>query len=406
MSTAVDAGLVVVVGYLVALTGAAWMAARRRDADQAPRPVPQRRFVVLVPAHNEEAMIGTTLDSLAAQHYPAALFAVHVVADNCSDETVAVTRGRGVEVHEHIAPDQGGKGPALEWLLRRLWERGDRHDAVVVVDADTTVSPGFLAAVDAAFSQAARVVQGYYSVREPELSTAASFRSAALAARHYLRPLGRTFVGGSAGLYGNGMAFAADVLRTHRWTNHLTEDIELQMELLLAGTRVRFAPAAVVEAEMPHTLDASRSQHERWERGRLDMARRYVPKLVRQAARGGPAGRVAYLDAALDLLVPPFSVLVAGTTVWTGVAVLRSFIAPRRATRRSLLIAALAVAGEMVYVLSALRLARAPASVYRALLGAPKFVVWKVRLWGRMVVRGHTVTWVRTSRNAHGAPHP
>src|SRR6185503_12224921 len=67
---------------------------------------------------------------------------------------------------------------------------------------------------------------------------------------------------------------------------------------------------------MPSSLAAARTQHERWERGRVEIARRYVPRLLRRVVKGGPAGRVAYLDAAMDLLVPPLSV-VAGAAAGT-----------------------------------------------------------------------------------------
>ena len=83
--------------------------------------------------------------------------------------------------------------------------------------------------------------------------TLAGLRAAALTLRHHLRPLGRTTLGASSGLYGNGMAFSRELLEHRAWTNHLTEDIEMQMELLLEGTLVVYAPAAVIEAEMPAT---------------------------------------------------------------------------------------------------------------------------------------------------------
>ena len=134
-------------------------------------------------------------------------------------------------------------------------------------------------------------MQGQYRVRDPGASTAAALRSAALALRHHLRPLGRTALGGSCGLFGNGMAFRAEVLRARAWTDHLTEDIELQMELLLEGVLVAYAPDAVVEAEMPTTLEGARTQNERWERGRIELARRYVPRLV--GARPGATAAAA-----------------------------------------------------------------------------------------------------------------
>ena len=77
------------------------------------------------------------------------------------------------------------------------------------------------------------------------------------------------------------MAFTRRALTVGTWSNHLTEDIELQMELLFAGILVAYAPTAVVEAEMPATLQAAVTQNERWERGRLQLAKRYVPTLLR-----------------------------------------------------------------------------------------------------------------------------
>jgi len=48
---------------------------------------PRKRFAVLVPAHNEERVVGPLVDSLMAQKYPRQLFDVHVIADNCTDHT-------------------------------------------------------------------------------------------------------------------------------------------------------------------------------------------------------------------------------------------------------------------------------------------------------------------------------
>lgn len=384
------------VGYLDALTLAAWMTNRRRER---PRNQARCRFLVLVPAHDEERLVGSTLEALSTLDYPADHYAVHVVADNCADRTVEIVRSHGVEVHERIAPGEGGKGPALQWLLQRLWARGDPHDAVVIVDADTIVRPGFLSVAAAALADGAQVVQGYYAVRDADVSSTAAFRAAALAARHYLRPLGRTSLGGSCGLFGNGMVFAADVLRDRTWSRHLTEDNELQLDLLIDGTKVAFAPTAVVEAEMPHTLEAARSQNERWERGRLDLVRRYVPTLVRLTLTGGPAGRAAYVDAAADQLVPPFSVVVTSTALYGSAAALWLLVAPGPRPRRFAAVAALLAAGETVHVVAALRMVKAPAAVYRSLLTAPRHVAWKTGVWAKMLVRGDDVAWVRTVRN-------
>ena len=203
------------------------------------------------------------------------------------------------------------------------------------LDADTIADPGFLRAVDATLKAGASVVQGHYAVRDQGSTPVVAFRAAALAARNFLRPLGRVMIGGTAGLYGNGMVFRADLMSSRSFSDHLTEDAELQLQLLEEGIKVSFQPAARIEAEMPSTLEAARSQHERWEGGRLDLARRHLPALVRRSVVGGPAGRVAYADAAFDQAVPPFSVVVAGSWMWFVAALVRWARHPLRGRRRS-----------------------------------------------------------------------
>lgn len=394
-----QAWLLLVSGYLGLLTGAAW-AARRRGGEATELPAQAgHRFVVLIPAHDEERGLGTTLDSVAQLDYPPDLFSVHVVADNCTDATAAVARRHGVHVHERVDALAPGKGPALSWLLRRLDATGVAYDAVAVIDADSSVSAGFLRVMDARLARGDRVVQGYYGVRDVEGSWVVALRGAALAARHYLRPLGRTSLGGSAGLHGNGMVFSAEVMHDRSWSGHLTEDIELEAELLLDGERVAFAPDAQVAAEMPVGLAGARSQNERWERGRVEVAKRYVPRLL-QGPRDAPMPhRLRCVDAAVDHLVPPLS-MVAAATVATGLLSGLLWVTRRTALSRFNLVVSLAVGGtQAAYVASGLHMTGAPRSVWISLLRAPLFVLWKLPLWLQALVAGPT-SWIRTARNA------
>lgn len=383
-------------GYLAAVS----IAGVRRPRPR-PRRAPTTRFAILVPAHDEAGGIAETLSSFDRLDYPSDLFEVHVVADNCTDGTAEVVRRCGHRVHERSDLDRPGKGPALNWLFDRIETADGLFDAVAVVDADTTVGPGFLRAMDAALAGGAEVAQGYYTVREPDASPATSFRYAALACRHHLRALGRHRIGASCGLYGNGMVFRRPVLAGRRWSGHLVEDAELQNELLLDGIRVVYVPDAVVEAEMPESAEAATSQNRRWERGRIEMARRYTPRLARNAVsrRSNP---VPEIDAVLDHLVPPLSVLVAFELASAGVA--SAAMAARRPTaRRALATDLLALAVVAAHAVVGLWSVRASTTHYRALLAAPRIAAWKVRLWSGVAVRGDAVAWTRTRRNTESA---
>lgn len=396
--SAANAVLAAPVAYLGVMTVIAATSASRPGRPPPPGP-PTTRFVVLVPAHDEAATIATMLASLAAARYPAGLLTVHVVADNCTDSTAAIAGEFPVEVHERFDPGDPGKGPALNWLVRRLIDREEPFDVAVFVDADTSVDPGFLAAIDRRFRAGARAVQGNYGVRDPFATSATAIRWCALACRHHLRPLARTAIGGSCGLFGNGMAFDRDLVARRQWTAHLVEDMEFQLDLLLDGVMVEYERDAGVVAEMPRTLAASVTQHQRWERGRIQIARSHGPVLLRRLVRPWPARRVAVLDALADMSVPPLSLLGAGVAVsaFSGTALAVLAAGP---TKKMNLVVGFAMVGVLTaHVLTALRLGRAPRAAYAALLRAPGLAIWKVWVLVRSVT-GQDPRWIRTRRNA------
>lgn len=67
---------------------------RRRTKDYADH-APQSRFLVLVPAHNEEKVIGDIIENLQRMDYPRELYDFYVIADNCTDGTAQRARSLG-----------------------------------------------------------------------------------------------------------------------------------------------------------------------------------------------------------------------------------------------------------------------------------------------------------------------
>lgn len=394
--------------YLLILTGAAawlWLtrpglrlAARelRRPGQGNPVPIPfqtpQTRFALLVPAHDEEVVITRTLRNLLALDYPRDLYAVHVIADNCTDQTAALARAAGAIVHERTDADLRGKGYALRWLFERLLTDARSGDAFVVVDADSVVNPGFLRALDGHLQRGAVAIQGYDTVLNPDASWGTGLRYVAFALLHYLRPLGRRLFGGSAGLKGNGMCFSRAVLEGTDWgAFSVTEDLQFHLDLLLSGRPVTFAPDAVVWAEMPPSMKVAHAQNVRWETGRLQMVERYVPRLLRAALR---RRSLILLDAALENLVPPFSIMAAGGVVCLVGALVWG-------SPWAIALALFILGGQVVYTLTGLLLVHAPVRVYLALLYAPFYVGWKLLLWLGIAIqkKRRPTEWVRTARS-------
>ena len=211
----------------------------------------------------------------------------------------------------------------------------------------------------------------------------------------------RTALGGSCGLYGNGMAFRVRGAARSAWTDHLTEDMELQLELLLDGVLVAYAPDAVVEAEMPTSLAGARTQTaSAGSRAGSTSRAASCPAAGRTARVRRRHQRVGALDAAVDQVIPPFSVVVAATVITgvAGAALGRS--RPSRAARLAVLLAAGIAAAQALYVFVGLRLVHGAA---RRCTG--RCCAHRCSSCGRCgcgsgcCCARRRATWVRTARN-------
>jgi 1,2-diacylglycerol 3-beta-glucosyltransferase len=383
--TLLTTGLLFVVGYLLVLTCAAYLAHPSHPLG----PGTERSFAILIPAHEEEALIGRLLQSLRQLDYPESGFQVYVVADNCDDRTAAIARSAGARVFERYDDLARGKGFALGWLLQRIVDESPGYDGYVVLDADSVVAPNFLRAMNSRLAAGSKVIQAYYSVLNSGASSVAALRYGALAAVHYLRPLGRSVLGLSCGLKGNGMCFSAGIIEKFGWHWFtLAEDVEFHLALVRHGVRVDFAPETSVLADMPINLIQAETQNARWERGRLQMLSRQVPSLL---WLGLKQRSVLTLDAAIEQLIPPLSV----PFMLCGLALILSLAL--RANVPAMLSAA-SLVGQVVYLLTALLLVRAPLSAYLVLGYAPVYIVWKTALYGRALISHRGGRWIRTPR--------
>ena len=172
----------------------------------------------------------------------------------------------------------------------------------------------------------------------------------------------------------------------------LAEDIEYGIELARAGHRVAYVAEAWVRSDGSPTAAGARSQRARWEDGRRAMARRHaLPLLRRGLARREPI----LVDLALDLLVPPLSTLCVVTGAGAATALLASWAFG--VVLASALTWSAAAACLFGYVARGWQVSGTGLRGLEALLHAPAYVVWKLRIaWTRRSRRPDE--WVRTAR--------
>ena len=341
-------------------------------------PVPGRssrrlRFDVIVPAHNEAAMIGRCLGNLRRLDWPAERWRLVVVADNCQDATAQIARDAGAHVLERQDATQPGKGYALQFAFGHSRAAG-RADAVVVVDADAEVSPNLLEAFAARIERGEGAVQAHYGVLNPAESWRTRLIAIAHGAFHTVRSRARERLRLSCGLRGNGWCVTHRVLEQVPYRAFsLTEDLEYGIALGLAGHRVAYAGEAHADADMASGEKIAQRQRQRWEDGRFDLIRSQILPLLRAALRQRSP---VCLDLALDLLVLPLSYVALNVAALIAAAALASLW---DASLRGWLWAGTACAAALlIHVLRGAQLSGRGAAGLLDLLRAPLYIVWKM----------------------------
>jgi cellulose synthase/poly-beta-1,6-N-acetylglucosamine synthase-like glycosyltransferase len=125
------------------------------------------KFMAIIPAHNEEAVIRNLVESLNEQDYPKDLYDIYVIADNCTDATARIASNAGAIVFERYDEEHKTKGAALNWFLKQKIEEDAPYDAFCIFDADNIVDVNFLPAMNRKLCQGETVVQGYSDIKNP-----------------------------------------------------------------------------------------------------------------------------------------------------------------------------------------------------------------------------------------------
>lgn len=365
-----------------------------------------KRFVVLIPAHNEEVLIGVALASLVNLNYPKDFFDIVVIADNCKDATAKIAKESGAIALERFDLEKIGKGFALEWALERLLSANPEaylsaaatFDAVVILDADTQVAPNLLKAFAQAINSGEKAMQARYEVLNPEESWRTRLMCCALSLVHIVKPLGRERLKLSDGLKGNGMCFTREVVMKVPWSGaSITEDIEYALRICREGYRVAFLPGSAVWAQMPTTGAQSVTQRKRWEGGRYHLLFQTAPSLLKEGIR---RKNPVLLDRAAELIIPPFAEMFA----FPFLLMIVSFVARYAYHWQTALWYGVGFATlllmQAVYLFGGMWIAKVPSNIAFSALCAPAYIVWKFAVYAVMLVTRSSGGWKRTERRS------
>ncbi len=354
-----------------------------------PESEPTADILVLIPAHNEMQVIAKTLQSIVPQL--ASTDRLLVVADNCHDETAAIVKSMQQQVVVRNNTQQTGKGYALAYGLDSI---RDKPPAIlVIIDADCRVLPNFVEQLRQHVMQTGLSAQSMNLMYAPDNAPVSVKISAfAVLVKNRIRMIGMNQLAGHVPLLGTGMAFPWQTIQGISLANgEIAEDIYLGLQLVLQQQGATFAPTAELTSALPVDADIQQGQRERWEHGHIDLIKRMLPPLLKQAIkqRSWPI-----FATALDLSIPPLSLLILlNAGLWV-LALLAWWLT---GFSFAFLLSSASLLMISVTVLACWRLIGHAVLSFKDLLQVPAYIWQKLAIYRTYLVAKQT-KWIKTKR--------
>ena len=227
---------------------------------------------ILIPAHNEEKVIGATIASMLDLDYPKDKLRIIVVNDGSTDSTKEIISGyakrdKRVELFD-IPKGEGGKGKsrALNLGVKRV-----ASDVIAIYDADNTPdrnSLRYLVAQLLLHKELGGVIGKFRTVNKNRNILTRFINVETLSFQSMLQA-GRWQMHGIATLPGtNFVMWTSLIRRLDGWDEEaLTEDSELSIRIYEAGYKIKYIPYAITYEQEPQEWKVWIKQRMRWVRG-------------------------------------------------------------------------------------------------------------------------------------------
>lgn len=257
-------------------------------------------FAILIPARNEEVVIGNLIDSLKSQNYSQDKYQIYVIPNNCTDNTAKVASCHGatiIECNQNVKT----KGDVLKVAFDKL-EKNKEIDAYIIFDADNVVHPDFLYHMNICIENGGRVAQGFRDAKNPSDNWLSGSYSLFYLFQNIFFNRSRMSIGGSASINGTGFMIKKSLLDKKSFTTFtLTEDVEFTGQCALNNEKIFFVEDAITYDEHPNDFIVSWKQRKRWTAGMLECQKIYSPKLLKNFFK---TGNLSSLDMTLIYLGP------------------------------------------------------------------------------------------------------
>ncbi len=230
---------------------------------------------IIIPGHNEEAVIKRTISSCVSQTHKNT--EVIVVCHNCTDNTYLAASqitDKRVRVFDYKTKE-AGKGLALDFGVKN-----STGEYLTVLDSDGTLKDDFISTALPLFGITnIAAVQGKLlpNNRHHNIITNLLSLEGDLYSIPYMTL--KSLMDKRTSLGGTGYIIKKDILlKVGGFKNSLIDDFELSFRLFRNKYRIVFAPLSVSHDERPPELALMLRQRSRWVKGHIDLLKERIPE--------------------------------------------------------------------------------------------------------------------------------
>lgn len=299
--------LALCVGYLLLFA----IASKFYRIPRYPEAKKQHRFAILFPAYKEDRVIESSVRTfLDEQEYPKELFEVIVISDQMQATTNEALSRLPIRLLKANYTDSS-KAKAMTLAMKET--ANEPYDLIVVMDADNTTSPQFLAEANRAHCAGVLAMQARRTGKNLNTDIARLDGVSEEINNGFFRS-GHNALGLSAGLAGSGMVFDAQWFRKNVTKLHTAgEDKELEALLLSQRIHISYLAQLPVYDEKVQQSNAIKNQRKRWIAAQFGALRASLPHFFGALLRGN----FDYCNKILQWMLPPRLVQLAAVFFFT-----------------------------------------------------------------------------------------
>jgi cellulose synthase/poly-beta-1,6-N-acetylglucosamine synthase-like glycosyltransferase len=294
--------------------------------EPSPNDNPKHTVSILIPAHNEDRVIGRTLEFMSKLDYPNDKLEVLLLNDKSKDNTSQIAHEWASKCSFIRVIDRTvgglGKGDVLNQGIRE-----SKNDIIFVFDADYTPASDTLKRLVRWFDDPkVGLVQGAIQVVNKDENMLTKMIHTERCAGFYCDLLARDALRVSNQYGGTAGGFRRELIaEVGEWQpGTYCEDTDLTCRTLLAGYKVKYDVTADCGEEAPDRLKVYYKQRYRWTRGHVLCALKYSKKFLRSPY----LSRREKVDGLLWLNLNCIPILTVLTTIVGGVITLQNILNP------------------------------------------------------------------------------